>query len=281
MHRLPPRLILRDILIVALGSARRWFGLGRGKRVLAIHEITDSGRFREKMAWLKDRYDVLSMVELFSRPFGTRTQVAVTFDDGYACWHDVAGPILEALRIPAVFFVCSGFIGLEGAKAARFCREGLCRTRKLLPMTREQLLDLARHDLFEIGSHTANHVDLGKVRDKRALEVEIGGDRQTLQQWTGREVQWFAYPFGRTINISLEARRYLASAPFQAAFTLIPGFLREHGDRIMVGRDGLDMERSVRLWAAWLNGAYDGLSRMKERASALRRQRSRTWVPST
>src|ERR671926_513204 len=91
-----------------------------GKRVIALHETRDVGRFRAKMEWLRAHYDVVPLAELPHQAIGTRGVVALTFDDGYHSWHEVAAPILEALRLPATFFVCSGFVGLEGAEADEF-----------------------------------------------------------------------------------------------------------------------------------------------------------------
>ena len=43
-----------------------------------------------------------------------RTQLTLTFDDGYASWHESVAPLLEERGIPAVFFVSSGLVGLRG-----------------------------------------------------------------------------------------------------------------------------------------------------------------------
>jgi peptidoglycan/xylan/chitin deacetylase (PgdA/CDA1 family) len=103
------------------------------------------------------------------------------------------------------------------------------------------------------------------------LEEEIIGDRKQLQDWTGKDIRWFAYPFGGIHNVSPEAKEYLKNASFSAAFTLVPQFFATAEDRLMVGRDSLDMMESDRLWIAWLDGAYDGTYRLKARLGLMGR----------
>jgi len=260
---------VRDSLVVFVDRMRsRLRPAVRGKRVIAFHDVKDPARFRDKVEWLKARYEIVSLEELFLRAVGARTQLALTFDDGFVCWHEAIGPILERLGLPAVFFVCSGFVGLQGERAERFRKERLRRRGEIVPLTKNQLTDLAQHPLFEIGSHTVNHVDVGKVRDEKVLEEEVLGDRQRLEDWTGRRVRWFAYPFGRTQRLHPSLRRWLDRASFEAAFTLVPGFLNRGDDPFLTGRDSLDVRKSNRLFSARLNGAYDQLYLMKERLRA-------------
>ena len=101
---------IRNAMVYLNGTALR---LGRkklGKRIVVFHEIKDPSLFREKIGWLKEHYDLVSLEDLFTLRVSDRTLIAVTFDDGYASWYDQAVPVLEELEIPAVFFVCSGFV---------------------------------------------------------------------------------------------------------------------------------------------------------------------------
>jgi peptidoglycan/xylan/chitin deacetylase (PgdA/CDA1 family) len=246
------------------GTALRLGRKKAGKRVVVLHEIKDPSMFRQKMEWLKEHYDLVSLGELFELCASDRLFIAITFDDGYASWYDQAVPVLEELQIPAVFFVCSGFVDLMGKEGERFCRENFKRSQRLLPLTRKQLIDLASHPLFEVGGHSMNHIDLGKVTDREELEREIDGDRKQIEDWTGEEVRWFAYPFGGRSNASPEAIEYLRQSSFRAAFTLIPGFLGTNNEEFLIGRDSLDVREPNWLWRAWLNGGYDSLFALKE-----------------
>ncbi|WP_242345245.1 polysaccharide deacetylase family protein [Anaeromyxobacter terrae] len=69
-------------------------------------QIEDIARTREIVS-LSDARRILG------EPPGTRRRDAfvVTFDDGYADNHHVAMPVLAALKVPATFFVATGFTG--------------------------------------------------------------------------------------------------------------------------------------------------------------------------
>jgi peptidoglycan/xylan/chitin deacetylase (PgdA/CDA1 family) len=256
----------RNILIMGCGYVRRILGLTqRGKRVIAFHDIKDLEAFRGKLGWLMTHYEIVPLEELLSRPLGQKTQIAITFDDGYACWHELVAPILEALKIPAVFFVCSGFLGLRDEKAEYFGRHYFRRQQELNPLTRNQLVDLANHPLFEVGSHTVHHIDLGQQLDEDALMAEIYMDKCQLENWTGAPIRWFAYPFGEPKNVSPQAVNFVRRMGFLAAFTLVPSYWKPSGDRFKIGRDSLDLAQPLWLWRAWLNGAYDGLYAWKRR----------------
>jgi len=264
MRQLTVAKTIRNAMVYLNGTALR---LGRkrlGKRVIVFHETSDPSLFRDKLAWLKEHYDIVSLENLFAQRVSDKTLIAITFDDGYASWYDQALPVLEELRIPAVFFVCSGFVDAKGEESERFCCENFRRSQRLLPLSKKQLIELANHSLFEVGSHSLTHIDLGKATDIKTLENEIDGDRKQIEDWTGRRVQWFAYPFGGRSNVSPEATQYLRQSSFRAAFTLIPGFISTDQEKFMTGRDSLDVRAASWLWRAWLNGGYDKLFCLKE-----------------
>jgi peptidoglycan/xylan/chitin deacetylase (PgdA/CDA1 family) len=106
-------------------AVRRAMGRDVGPTILMYHRIAHSEfdpwgiaveptRFEEQMTKCKRRRTVLSLMEfihLHARGTLPRSAIAITFDDGYACNANVAGPLLASLGIPATFFVTS--LGLE------------------------------------------------------------------------------------------------------------------------------------------------------------------------
>jgi peptidoglycan/xylan/chitin deacetylase (PgdA/CDA1 family) len=241
-------------------------GARPAKRAIALHEADDVALFRDRLQWLTERYEVLGVEEWLARPVKDRTQILLTFDDGYASWSDSLAPILEDLGIPALFFVSSGVVGLQGAEATAFARRRLRRRRELRFISSEQLRELARNPRFDIGAHTMTHADLGRLADPERVRREIQDDRERLQDCTGRAVRWFAYPFGGPGNITTMAREQVERLALDAAFTLIPGtWQTASGDRYLIGRDGLELSFASDLWAAWLAGGYDRLYQLKTR----------------
>jgi peptidoglycan/xylan/chitin deacetylase (PgdA/CDA1 family) len=259
---------VRNGFVRAGGAVAALIGSGLGRRAVAMHDVPDRKRFAEFLDWVLDEYEVLAMedwVLAASEPRG-RTQVTFTFDDGYASWHDSVAPLLEEREIPAVFFVSSGLVGLHGEAARDFARRRLRRTRALDFIGLADLRALATHRLFEVGGHTRTHASLGRIPDRQLVTEEISSDRARLEDWLAAQVRWFAYPFGTPADVSPLARSVLEELGMSAAFTLVPGWWEpERGDRLAIGRDGVDPALPFGLWRAWLRGGYDGLYRVKGR----------------
>lgn len=103
----------------------------RGALVLSYHRIgaastSDSNRslwtttesLHSQLQLLKRWFEILEPEELVDteRLSGRGRRVMVTFDDGYRDLYEVAYPVLQANRVRATMFLCSGFIdGLASA----------------------------------------------------------------------------------------------------------------------------------------------------------------------
>jgi peptidoglycan/xylan/chitin deacetylase (PgdA/CDA1 family) len=265
----PLRHTLRNALVRATGAVAALRGAGPGKRALALHEVPDPARFADFVDRLQAEYELLTLDDWLRGPVGERTQLTLTFDDGYASWHEDLASILAERNLPAVFFVNSGLVGLSGERARDFTRDRLRRSQELRFIGRDQLRELAAHPGFEVGAHTATHADLGPMSDRGAVAAEVDEDKATLEDWVQTDVRWFAYPFGMPQNVSRLARTVVEEAGFAAAFTLIPGWWEvDGGDRYRIGRDGVDPALPFSLWRAWLRGGYDRLYSLKSRAGS-------------
>src|SRR5829696_3444959 len=63
-------------------------------------------RFAEHVDMLAERFRTVTLASVLDRPRrGRGTQVAVTFDDGYADNLEIAQPRLEAAGLPATYFI--------------------------------------------------------------------------------------------------------------------------------------------------------------------------------
>src|SRR5262249_23756537 len=62
-------------------------------------------------------------------------------------------------------------------------------------MTHKQIAELTEGNLFEIGAHTVTHVYLSQVSPE-LQKTEIRQSKSQLEQLTGRNVRYFAYPVG-------------------------------------------------------------------------------------
>jgi peptidoglycan/xylan/chitin deacetylase (PgdA/CDA1 family) len=70
--------------------------------------------FRAQLEWLRNRMRILTLHELNDQIQAGRSctepAALVTFDDGYRDNFDVAVPILKELKVPATFFIPTGFL---------------------------------------------------------------------------------------------------------------------------------------------------------------------------
>jgi peptidoglycan/xylan/chitin deacetylase (PgdA/CDA1 family) len=244
--------------VLAGGAVAAVRGRRPGKRALAFHDVPDVARFRDFLDRLLAEYEVLGLEDWLTAPAGDRTQLALTFDDGYASWHDAVAPLLQERGVPAAFFVTSDLVGLRGDAGREFARTRLRRTRELTFIGRAELEQLSEHPLFEVGAHTATHADLGSLGDPVRIREEVARGRELLEDWLGTAVRWFAYPFGTPASVPAPARAAVEECGFEAAFTLIPGWWEPgRGDRLAIGRDGVDPALPAAVARAWLRGGYD------------------------
>jgi len=95
-----------------------------GVIVLLYHRVFDAEidsqllcvspeNFERQMLYLKRNFEILKVSELLKKIKEKRIPqngIVITFDDGYADNYEFALPVLEKLKIPATFFVCSGNI---------------------------------------------------------------------------------------------------------------------------------------------------------------------------
>ena len=146
-----------------------------------------------------------SLVEKMERGMPVNRQLAITFDDGYRDNLEYAAPVLEAIGLPATFFVVTQFLGTDNVPW--WDRELGVRHAW---MTWDEVRALHGSG-FEIGSHTCTHADLGKVSEKEAWQ-EILHSRLELEDRLSAPVELFAYPYGGRQHITEENRGIVKTA---------------------------------------------------------------------
>jgi peptidoglycan/xylan/chitin deacetylase (PgdA/CDA1 family) len=191
--------------------------------VVAFHRVNDnmlpdgltcSIRTFDAYCGMFARYfRVQSLTELVSRVergVSASCDLAITFDDGYADNHQYAAPILERHGLSATFFVATDYIG--SARVAEWDQDV-----EFVPgwMTWDQVRDLHARG-FEIGAHTANHVDLGTVDLGTARREIFESRNRVAKELASPPPIHFAYPFGGEMNISPEARALVVEAGFRS-----------------------------------------------------------------
>lgn len=216
--------------------------------VLFYHRVADSqpnpwtiGRqaFAAQMRWLARYYDLISLSEAQARiasGFNARPAACITFDDGYAENCDFALPLLTELGIPATYFVSTDFM-LTG----RPFPHDEAAAAPLPPNTTEQIIEWSRRGM-EIGAHTRSHADLGSSTEPEFLADEIVGSKRDLEGLLGREVRYFACPYGLHKNMTPAAFATCYAAGFAGVCSAYGGFNFPGDDPFHIQRFHADPE---------------------------------------
>lgn len=168
------------------------------RAILTYHSLDPSGsaisvspaEFRRQVAWLASgRVRVVPLPDLRRLP-PTVNAVALTFDDGFANFAEVAAPLLRDYSLPATLFVVAGHVGGNNNWGGR--SDPRVPTLPLLGW--EDLGRLAEQGV-RLGGHTRTHPHLTRIGGEALLE-ELGGANETIFVETGRRPEEFAYPFG-------------------------------------------------------------------------------------
>ncbi|WP_315918463.1 polysaccharide deacetylase family protein [Mesorhizobium sp. SP-1A] len=113
-----------------------------------------------------------------------------------------------------------------------------------LVMDASELRELSRDPLVRFGAHTLTHVNLRRVDDAR-LRAELTGSACAVAEFTGREPQSLAYPYGYAAAVGEREFKAAADAGFKVAVTTQPGVLGPH-----------NLQRPTAYGRVSLNGLY-------------------------
>ena len=102
------------------------------------------------------------------------------------------------------------------------------------PIAWERVRALARHDALSFDAHTVNHLALARL-DEEAIGAEMERSRTRIEEFTGRRVEHFCYPYGGRDEISAAAAEQ-ARRRFRSATTLLRGRCGADSDLAMLPR---------------------------------------------
>ncbi len=248
---------------------RKWVYRLRGRpvtRFVTFHDVPEEWEknFRARLSFLKQYTNVVSLDDYFAgRLSRKKVNVVLTFDDGYKSWITGAMPALRELEMPATFFISSGFIDLSKEKADEFIRFRLRTNRKITGGLTAQDVRRMANEGFTVGGHTCQHSNLAEVHSRDDLLCDILTDKRKLEEIIGREIHYFAYPFGACRNPNLDLIGVLKEAGYRGALTTIPGFNGDSTNCYLLHRDLIAVPTSIAALKARVLGTYDAVSSVK------------------
>lgn len=195
-------------------------------------------RFRRTLAMLRDRFEFVSFSQAVDLATGTERfdgrALAFSFDDGFRDNYELVAPVLDEFGTRACFFVTTNFIGCDDKYRRDFLTRRAFVNEDRYPMTWEMLRHLHAEG-FEIGAHTADHVDLGKCDLPNAL-IQIGESKRAIEKEVGSACEWFAWPYGLQQHFPSSLQPQVSSM-FRMLFSARRSATLFASDRTVINRD--------------------------------------------
>ncbi|HCO76880.1 MAG TPA: hypothetical protein DIT50_01575 [Rhodocyclaceae bacterium] len=221
-----------------------------------------ASRFRDQLAFFTRWFTPVCVETFFTTPRKAwqKPRLLVTFDDGYANNLTVAAPILQEYRVPALFFLATGYLETPWfwwdrlqaslatvgqkpspaliaeikalappdveAKVTAILRDRGANpfpppTPALRPLTWREAQQLASLPGFAIGNHGHCHEIFAHL-DDTALTHTLTLSQRLLTERLGVQPTWIAPPNGDWRRDQIDR---FAQLGFQAIFTTQPGWV--------------------------------------------------------
>ncbi len=239
------------------------------RAVLTYHSLDPSGSpvsvapeaFRRHVEWLGEAGPpVVPLRDLVADPAGDDA-LALTFDDAFENFAEVALPALTEAGLPATLFVVTDHVGRDNAW-------GGVRTPGIpvLPLMDWEALGRAAEAGIELGAHTRTHPHLPGL-DPAALTDELEGSAHALRARTGHRPRAFAYPFGAVDDATAAA----AARVFDRAVTTELRVLGSTEDPHRIPRLDMYYFRAPGRLEAWGRGGFHRYLALRRGLRAIRR----------
>jgi len=237
-HATAPRTFIGQLVKELVGRVLVTFGLHHrllqgGAIVVAFHSITrqpSDGALRCQVR------DFESYCRFFAKHLRTETfsraverlqgneplngELSITFDDGYADNAELALDILRRWKLPATFFVSTGF--METNEQTAWDKDANVESRWMSWAQVKGLIEQGH----EVGAHTVSHANLGELAGAE-VTAELRRSIEDLVARTGIAPAHFAIPYGRAFNSLAETVAIARQLGFRSV-SLCRGGVADH-----------------------------------------------------
>ena len=167
------------------------------RAILMYHSIDPSGSaisideaaFRAHVAFLASGAVRVVPLETLAAGDAPDNAVALTFDDAFTNFASLAWPLLRQHNLPATLYVVTRHPGTNawrGKDAAGI---------PTMPLMDWDAVGRVAQEGVALGAHGRTHPNL-RTLDDAALQDELAGSADDLEQRTGKRPTSFAYPYG-------------------------------------------------------------------------------------
>lgn len=243
-----------------------------GPLILAYHGIGGAAdglpvsAFEQQLDWIVNSdFEVVALADAVGS-VGTAAAkrfLAITFDDGYQDYADLAVPLLVARGLPSINFVPANHIGA-------YNRWDEAHTPRRDIMDSDALRRLPT-DLVEIGVHSANHRPMVGLSPSE-LHEETAAAKLTVERSSGRPTRFFCYPYGRLCDFDEAGEQSVAAAGFEAACSSHFGRTNKIDQIMSLRRVTIEPDDDIDRFEQKLAGSYDWLT-VKMHVDARRERR--------
>lgn len=154
------------------------------------------------------------LLEAIENPSDYRNYFIVTFDDVYDSVYTNAYPILKRYNIPFIIFVTPSLIGKVDTHSGNAF------------ITNDHLNELLQDPLCILGSHSLEHVPYRKYSKTESF-YNLIESKNILEKQYNRNVNIFAFPYGRRVEVSNLAIKCLQNTNYECAFSAINGSIAQ------------------------------------------------------
>jgi peptidoglycan/xylan/chitin deacetylase (PgdA/CDA1 family) len=102
-------------------------------------------------------------------------------------------------------------------------------------LTEDELRELAKGELVEIGAHTLTHPVLADLSPDQQ-QYEIGGSKRRLERLTGKIISSFAYPYGKKNHYTRQTVTTVQANGFACACSNFGGLVTRSSNRFRLPR---------------------------------------------